>query len=268
MKLAVVGHVEWIEFLRVESVPRSGDIVGARETWEEPAGGGGVAAVELARLAGECSLYCVLGADELGTRARAELEAASVHVLAPKSDDEVQRRGFVYIDDAGERTITVIGEKSRPKGGEGTLPWERLDDVDGVYFTAGDVEAVRQARRARVLVATARELPTLHAAGVELDALVASGEDDAERYQSGDLDPPPKLVVSTAGSLGGWAQPGGPYKPAVPPGPFEDVYGAGDCFAAGLTYALAKGLDVSDALTFASERGALALTRRGAGLRG
>jgi ribokinase len=191
-----------------------------------------------------------------------------VRVLAPEADGEIQRRGFVYIDDTGERTITVIGEKSRPKGGEGTLPWEGLDDVDGVYFTAGDVEAVRQARRARVLVATARELPTLLAAGVELDALVASGEDDAERYQSGDLDPAPKLVVSTAGSLGGWAQPGGPYKPAVPPGPFEDAYGAGDCFAAGLTYALAKGMDVSDALTFASERGALALTRRGAGLKG
>jgi ribokinase len=147
------------------------------------------------------------------------------------------------------------------------VPWEKLDDVDGVYFTAGDAEAVRQARRARVLVATARELPILHAAGVELDALVASGEDDAERYQTGDLDPPPKLVVSTAGSLGGWAQPGGPYKPAAPPGPYEDAYGAGDCFAAGLTYALAKGMDVADALTFASERGALALTRRGAGLK-
>ncbi|MDQ3066263.1 MAG: PfkB family carbohydrate kinase, partial [Actinomycetota bacterium] len=108
--------------------------------------------------------------------------------------------------------------------------------------------------------------PTLHAAGVALDALVASGEDDAERYQVGDLDPAPRLVVSTAGSLGGWAQPGGPYKAAVPPGPYEDAYGAGDCFAAGLTFALAKGLDVADALTFASERGALALTRKGAGL--
>jgi ribokinase len=268
MKLAVVGHIEWIEFLRVESVPRPGDIVGAQETWEEPGGGGGVAAAELARLAGECSLYCTLGGDELGARARKELEAVSVRVLSPQNDGGLQRRGFVYIDEAGERTITIIGAKPRPKGGEGTVPWERLDDVDGVYFTAGDAEAVRQARRARVLVATARELPILHAAGVELDALVASGEDDAERYQTGDLDPPPKLVVSTAGSLGGWAQPGGPYKPAVPPGPYEDAYGAGDCFAAGLTYALAKGMDVADALTFASERGALALTRRGAGLNG
>jgi ribokinase len=188
-------------------------------------------------------------------------------VHSPQNDGP-QRRGFCYVDDVGERTITVIGDKPRPPGGEGTLPWEELDNTDGVYFTAGDAEAVRQARRARVLVATARELPTLHAAGVELDALVASGEDDAERYQAGDLDPPPRLVVSTAGALGGWAQPGGPYKPAAPPGTFEDAYGAGDCFAAGLTYALAKGMEIQDALAFASERGALALTRRGAGLTG
>ena len=265
MNVAVVGHVEWIEFIRVESVPRPGEIVGAHETWGEPAGGGGVAAVELARLAGESMLYCVLGGDELGVQARVRLEAAGVRVHSPPTD-ETQRRGFCYVDSVGERTITVIGEKPRPKGGERTLPWEALDEIDGVYFTAGDAEALRQARRARVLVATARELSTLHTAGVELDALVASGDDEAERYQAGDLDPPPKLVVSTAGSLGGWAQPGGPYKAAAPAGAYEDAYGAGDCFAAGLTFALASGLDVPDALVFASERGALALTRRGAGL--
>ncbi|HEY8103038.1 MAG TPA: PfkB family carbohydrate kinase [Gaiellaceae bacterium] len=265
MQVAVVGHVEWIEFVRVEAVPRAGEIVSAQETWAEPAGGGGVAAVELARLAGEASLYCVLGGDDLGARTRKELETASVRVHAPETDAE-QRRGFCYVDEAGERTITVIGDKPRPNGGEGTLPWEALDRADGVYFTAGDAQAVRQARRARVLVATARELPTLHAAGVELDALVSSGEDEAERYQTGDLEPPPKLVVSTSGSLGGWAQPGGPYKAAAPPGPYEDTYGAGDCFAAGLTYALAKGMEIPDALIFAAERGALALTRRGAGV--
>ena len=91
--------------------------------------------------------------------------------------------------------------------------------------------------------------------------------------QSSDAPPPVepiknKVVVTTAGGLGGWAQPGGPYKAAAPPGPFEDAYGAGDCFAAGLTFALAKGLEIADALAFASERGALALTRRGAGLEG
>lgn len=264
MNVAVVGHVEWIEFLRVESVPRPGEIVTAQETWEEPGGSGGVAAAELARLAGESALYCLLGGDELGAQARVMLDRAGVRVHSPPTDRS-QRRGFCYVDEAGERTITVIGEKPRPKGGDGTLPWEELDQADGVFFTAGDAEAVRQARRGQILVATARELPTLHAAGVELDALVASGEDEAERYQPGDLDPPPKLVISTAGSLGGWAQPGGPYKAAAPPGPYEDAYGAGDCFAAGLTFALAKGMEAPAALEFASERGALALTRRGAG---
>jgi ribokinase len=267
MRMAVVGHVEWIEFVRVEAVPRPGEIIGSHETWEEPAGGGGVAAVELARLAGESSLFCVLGGDALGARSREGLEAASVRVLAP-AGEQPQRRGFCFVDETGERTIVVIGEKARPRGGEGMLPWEELADVDGVYFTAGDAEAVRQARRARVLVATARELPTLQAAGVELDALVSSGDDEAERYQAGDLDPAPRLVVSTAGPLGGWAQPGGPFRAAEVDGTFEDAYGAGDCFAAGLTFALARGLDVTDALAFASGRGALALTRRGAGLSG
>jgi ribokinase len=267
MNVAVVGHVEWIEFLRVEAVPKPGEIVGTNEWWGEPAGGGGVAAVELARLAGTSSLYCLLGGDELGARSRTRLEEAGVRIHSPQNEG-VQRRGYCYLDEVGERTITVLGEKPRPQGGDGALPWEQLDGVDGVYFTAGDAAAVRQARRARVLVATARELPTLHAAGIELDALVASGEDDAERYQAGDLDPPPRLVVSTAGALGGWAQPGGPYKAAAAPGALEDAYGAGDCFAAALTFALAKGMEIQDALSFASERGALALTRRGAGLTG
>src|SRR5215204_5974692 len=188
MNMAVVGHVEWIEFLRVETVPKPGEIVSTCEWWAEAAGGGGVAAVELARLEGSSALYCRLGGDELGACSRKQLERAGVHIHSPGSD-EAQRRGFCYVDEAGERTITVIGEKPRPQGGDGTLPWEELAGVDGVYFTAGDAEAVRQARRARVLVATARELPTLHAAGVELDALVASGEDDAGRYQAGPTSP-------------------------------------------------------------------------------
>jgi ribokinase len=115
-----------------------------------------------------------------------------------------------------------------------------------------------------VLVATPRELPTLKDAGIELDALVGSGEDEAERYHAGDLDPPPRLVVATAGALGGWAQPGGPYRATPLPGSFEDTYGAGDSFTACLAYALAQGDSAEQALAFAAACGAEALTRRGA----
>jgi len=69
MRTAVVGHVEWIQFARVERVPTAGEIVHAEETWEEPAGGGGVAAVQLFKLAGHCALYTALGDDDFGHRA-------------------------------------------------------------------------------------------------------------------------------------------------------------------------------------------------------
>ena len=262
MEFAVVGHVEWVEFARVEAMPRSGAIAHAWETWEQAGGGGAVAALQLARLAGASALFTALGDDELGRRSRAELEAGGVRVHASVQPGP-QRRAFCHVEEGGERTITVLGDKLRPRGDDGELPWEELNDAEAVYFASGDTSALRQARRARVLVATARELPSLKAGAVELEALVGSGEDDGERYTPGELDPPPKLVVSTAGPLGGWAQPGGPYQAAPPAGPVEDAYGCGDCFAAGLTYALGRDLPTAEALTLAARCGAGALTGRG-----
>ncbi len=262
MKVAVVGHVEWVEFARVEAMPRSGAIAHAWETWEQAGGGGAVASLQLARLGLEVSLFTALGADELARRAQAELEAEGIRVHA-SARPEPQRRAFCHVDEGGERTITVLGEKLRPRGVDGELPWESLDEFDAVYFTSGDAAALRQARRGRVLVASARELATLKAAGVELDALVGSAEDEDERYVSGDLDPAPQLVVSTSGVLGGWAQPGGPYQATPPPGAVEDTYGCGDCFAAGLTVGLARGLETAEALALAARCGAGALTGRG-----
>jgi len=262
VQVAVVGHVEWVEFARVASVPRTGSIAHARETWEQAGGGGAVAALQLARLGLDVALYTALGTDELGGRARAGLEAAGIRVHS-SDGTESQRRAFCHVDEDGERTITVLGEKLRPRGDDGALPWESLDDTEAVYFTSGDAAALRQARRARVLVATARELATLKAAAVELDALVGSAEDEGERYAPGDLEPSPQLVVSTSGALGGWAQPGGPYQAAPPSGPVEDTYGCGDCFAAGLTYALARGFETGEALALAARCGAGALIGRG-----
>jgi ribokinase len=255
--------VEGVDFLRVESVPRPGEIVHASDSWAEAAGGGAVAAVQLANLGCDTVFFTSLGDDDLGRRADEELASRGVrlHVAwigAP------QRRAVTFVDDGGERTITVIGAKHRPSGDDESLPWEELHRCDCAYFTGGDVQALRKARHARVLVATSRELPTLRLAGVELDALVGSATDAGERYEPGDLDPTPRLVVATSGRLGGWAQPGGPFAAAEPPGPIEDAYGAGDCFAAGLAFALGRGDETRDALAFAARCGATVVSGRGA----
>jgi ribokinase len=261
MNVAVVGHVEWVQFARVERVPEPGEIVSAYESWEEAGGGGAVAAVQLAKLNGSATFYTLLGDDVLGRRAYEQLTALGVQVEA-EFVSRPTRRAFTFVDDNGERTITVLGEKLHPSTSH-HLPWLELGRADGVYYTAGDVSALEAARRARVLVATSRELATLLRAGVELDALVGSGEDLGEQYHPGDLEPPPRLVVSTAGPLGGWTQPGGPYRAAPLPAPVSDAYGAGDSFAAALTYGLANGLDREAALGLASRAGAAAMTGRG-----
>jgi len=264
MRLAVVGHVEWCEFAEVAHVPQSGEIVHADATFEEPAGGGAVAAVQLRKLAGETNLFSAFGDDEIGHRAEAELREHGVRVEA-RFYPEPQRRAFVYLTE-GERTITVLGPRRGPSGAD-ELRWALLDDTDAVYVTAGDVEAVREARRARTLVATPRGLETLADAHVELDALVMSGRDPGERYSPGDLDPSPRLVVRTLGATGGeWESATGErgrWRPAPLPGPVRDSYGCGDSFAAGLTYGLGAGWHVQQAVELAARCGAVCLTGRG-----
>ena len=177
MKVAVVGHVEWCEFVAVERMPGRGEIVHAREWWEEPAGGGAVAAVQLARLAGEALFLTAVGDDELGVRTREALARHGVRVHAAVRAERT-RRAVVFVDETGERTITVLGDKLVPRRRDAALPWDELDGADAVFFVSGDADALRAARRGRVLVATPRELSVLREAQVELDALAGSGEDE------------------------------------------------------------------------------------------
>ena len=143
-----------------------------------------------------------------------------------------------------------------------------LAEADGVYFVSGDAAALKSAREAKVLVATARSLATLAEGRVELDALVRSRSDEGETYRPGDMDPPPRADVATAGTHGGtFTFAGGApthFPPASAPGPLQDAYGAGDSFAAGLTFGLAEGLPMDEAVALAARSGAAALTRRGA----
>jgi ribokinase len=265
MRAAVVGHVEWVEFARVTRVPVAGEIVHAGEVWQDPGGAGAVAAVQLAKLAGDATFYTALGDDELGQRTERVLTELGVRVR-PVFRDEPQRRAFVYLDDGGERTITVIGSRLGPRADD-ALPWHELKETDAVYFTAGDAAAVRAARAARILVATPRGIEGLAESGVELDALVASGTDPAERYESGTLEPAPRLVVRTAGAAGGaWEEPAGGsgrWEATPVPGPVRDSYGCGDSFAAGLTYGLGARKPLEHALLLAARCGAACLTGSG-----
>jgi ribokinase len=265
VRVAVVGHVEWIEFGRVDHVPAAGEIAHATGSWEEPGGGGAVAAVQLGKLAGGCDFFTAVGDDVTGERMVLGLEHLGVTVHAAVRKATPTRRAVTLIDPDGERTITTLGDRLEPVRGD-TIPWNVLEDVDAVYVTAGDPGAFRAARRARALVVTARAMPELLAAGVEPDALVGSAGDPAERIDLDALPWKPALVVRTEGDRGGSYETAvGParYDPAPLPARVVDTYGAGDSFAAGLTFGLASRLDAADAIRLAARCGAAVAAGRG-----
>jgi ribokinase len=265
MRFAVVGHVEWVDFLEVSHVPVPGEIVNASDWWAEAAGGGAVAAVQLAKLAGRATFFTALGNDDLGRRSMAQLGGQRVEVAAVLREAP-QRRAVTFLDALGERTITTIGPRLVPTG-EDALLAERLAEVDGVYFTGGDIGALLAARGAHVLVATPRAREALEGSGVELDALVRSGSDASEQEDPGRLGFSARLIVTTEGSRGGIYVDSegrtGSFPAAPLTGPVVDAYGAGDSFAAGLTYGLGVGMEIDAALAIASRCGAGNLTGRG-----
>jgi ribokinase len=273
LQMAVVGHVEWVQFGHVARLPTAGAVEHATDAFEEPAGGGAVAAVALARLAGSSTLLTALGADEQARLTLARLGELGVEVrvaAAAGCDPDAPpptRRAVTLIDAANERSITTFGARLDPVGDESERAWDGLSSLDGTYFTAGDVDALRRARAAsRVLVASPRARGAL-GQGVPLDALVLSAHDPLELEAAAGAEGDAELVVETEGEEGGrWRRRDGTTGrwPAAPvAGKALDTYGCGDTFAAAITYALAAGMDLEPALELAARAAAHTLTLAG-----
>jgi ribokinase len=265
-RVAVVGHVEWVDFVEVGRMPRPGEVLAAEGAFARAAGGGGVVAVVLAELGAEVDFYCALGEDPRGHAAVEQLAERGVEAHVAWRADRPTRRAVTLLQGDGERTIVTVGERLEPVGSD-ELPWDRLRGADGVYFTAGDAGALEHARDARVVVASPRGREALEGPrSPMIDALVYSARDADEREWARRLALRAQLLVETRGAEGGtWSGAAeGSWKPAAPEGPPHDSYGCGDSFAAGFTFGLASGVTVAEAAAIGARCGARCLTRAGA----
>jgi ribokinase len=263
-RVAVVGHVEWVDFVRVRRYPTRGEVSQASGAFVHAGGGGVVAAAVLAELGAEVDFFCALGRDANGRAAARELQERGVAVQVAWRE-EPTRRVITLLEAGGERTIVTIGERLQPAGAD-ELDWGRLAAADGVYVTAGDPDAGLRARQAGVLVASPRARETLGDPDLSIDALIFSAADRDERERAERLRRRTRLMVATEGARGGrwWGESEGRW-PAVPvPGEAKDDYGCGDSFAAGFAFGLAQGLGPAQAAAIGAERGARALTIDGA----
>jgi ribokinase len=267
VRLAVVGHVEWVDFVLVDRLPAPGEIVEARDAWEAAAGGGAMAASALRSLTGAGTFFCAVGEDERAVRTFDGLRAAGLDVHAGVRAGRAQRRTLTSLTADGERTITVLAPPLVPHGAD-PLPWETLEEYDGVLFFAGDAAAARACRAAKVMVSTGRARAALLEAGVRVDALVGSAGDADEAVDDALLQAAwPRWVVTTEGEQGGaWTAPedgsSGRWAAVPPPGEPVDSFGCGDAFAAALMAGLAAGRPIGDACALGARVGAALLTER------
>jgi ribokinase len=254
MRLAVIGHVEWVTFTNAPFMPAAGEIVHLTDPFDQPAAGGTVSALALARMGADVTFFTTLGPD---TNSATIIEGMGVRVVAAERT-RPQTRVLAVVDPNRDRTLFVVGENDHPTADD-PLPWDELAVMDGVYFTGQDPRTLQLARAAPVVVVTARRFDSLRRSGIRADALVGSGSDRGERFDLSELEQQPDHVIVTDGARGGTG-----YSAVAPPGPVVDTYGAGDTFVAGVLFGMASGWPMPQTLTFAATRAAECLTWRGA----
>ena len=264
LKLAVIGHVEWVTFLKVDHLPVAGEISHAKDCFEEAAGGAAVAAVQMTRLINEpVDLITSLGKDSYGKKCYERLTNLGLN-LKVAWREKPTRKGISLIDSEGERAITVIGERLQPIASD-DLPWSDMKNYDGIFITATDEEGIRLARKARFVTATPRAgKTTLRNSKIKLNALIGSGLDPAEKINYENLVTKPDIYISTEGKSGGTVFPKKYKYNSIKPSSKEiDSYGCGDCFAGAVTTALAAKLNLVEAINIGAYCGAECSTHYG-----
>ena len=251
LNFAVVGHVEWMNFLKVDQLPKPGVISHSEKSIEYPAGGGSVIAKTLSELTNnQVHFFTSLGNDYYGEQSFKILSNYGIR-LHVAWRDKPTRKGFSLIDSNGERSITVIGERLAPTYKD-KLDWNLFEKMDGIFITASDSEIFKKARIADSLCTTPRVgINIINKSNVFLDGLIGSNLDPGEVFSLSDISIKPKLIIKTEGENGGILYPGGRYEALINAKQKIDSYGCGDAFAAGILYGLSSKWSIDKILNLA-----------------
>ena len=237
----MVGHVEWVQS-RGWRTCRARARGACARPFRGAGRGGAVAGVQLARLAGSCTLITALGDDEYGRRSLARLrelavDVAHAHASADAScSDARRRRARAHDHDLRRGACSRRETRTSQRGGA----WPASTPCTSPPATRPRCACACGQPRAR------RRSAPRHALGhgVPIDALVLSAA----------IDRAPRVATQPSGCRGRRVtegKHGGSSARARVDCRFEaapllgdpvDAYGCADSFAAGFTYGLGAGL--------------------------
>lgn len=272
--IIVVGHAALDSIYRIERFPPQPSKVRAIEHIESGGGSAANAATAIARLGGRVEFWCRLGADDVGRRIRAGLQADGVGTACVKLFEGVRSsQSAVIVDARGERLIVSDPDHGAPPGTD----WLPMED-------AGKASAVLSDLRWFEGTQAAFEIARKHGAKTVVDIDISAGARAREYLRLTDyaifstlglsafapgLSQDEALVMAlelgvqhagvTLGADGYvWrTRDGQSGRQAAFPVAAVDTTGAGDAFHGAFTWALAQGKDDATCARIASAVSAL-----------
>lgn len=268
MRVLVVGGVSWDTVVHLDRLPEPRpQAVFASRSYETLGSTGAGKALNLARLGHEVHLHTLLGEDEPGERAAAELRAAGVVLHIDRDAGPTERHVNLMASD-GSR-LSVYRSVAQPRPDLDLRPVAALAaECDAVVLNIADYV------RGLIPLLDVPFWTDLH----DWDGRNPHHQDFARAAYavvlSDDALPDPgqvcrglagrdRLVVCTSGAAGAVAYPGAGPEIVVPAEPITavvDTNGAGDAFTAGLLHGLYRGWPLAQALQAGAVVGALTVT--------
>jgi len=281
--ISVIGSYNVGLTMVVPRLPVGGETVIGRDFTEGPGGKGSNQAIAAARLNAETSFIGSVGIDRYSDDAIALWESEGVDVThVGRVDNAHTGVGFVIVDEDGENEITVapganerldsdsIRDASSAIEGSDCLLMQ-LEVPDDPLVTASEVASDTDVP---VILnpAPAHELPASLLENVayltpnETEALILTGRNpdaniDREELAHDLLELGVNTVVMTRGASGALIATGEELTMvSAPEVEVTDTTGAGDAFNGAFAVALGEGYAVEEAVRFACQAGALAVT--------
>lgn len=285
--LLVVGSINMDVVVSVPHIPQPGETILACDVKKYCGGKGANQALAAARLGGDVCIIGKLGNDEHGKILTKNLTDNNVSIKGLMIDNEsVSGTAYIYVDDAGQNSITVCQGANKKLTTEDIIKNEGLFDnaefciiqleipIEVVNFTVdlcwrkGIKVILNPAPAQRLSDDILKKTYIITPNETELSILSTNTIKSIEDIEYGSkllLDKGVKNVITTIGDKGSYLVNSNCSRlfkavkvKAV------DTTGAGDCYTGALSVSLNKGSSIEDAIKFASFASTLSVTKKGA----
>lgn len=262
LRIDVIGSINCDMVTAVKTLPLAGETVLGGPVSRLPGGKGANQSVALARLGARTFLHGSVGDDEYGRWSIEHLASERVGTSTISIAREPTGMALIVVDEHGENMIVV-------SLGANALTTAPLPDLSGTDAVLVQLEVpfpwIERALSGfdGLLVLNASPATPLPPAFLRRPSVIIVNETELDAL--GDLSNMANVVL-TKGSSGAELIEYGRTTASVEAMPIDviDTVGAGDSFAAALTFDIARGSDPHEALRFATAAGALATTESGA----